>query len=89
MKEIMIIDEIKTINGLLSYRAFEERTDKPASYGIELEYMQDGRACRKIFNDIADNKEYVLKMNSEFAENAVLPENIEEIAEDYICTVKA
>lgn len=89
MKEIMIIDEIKAINGELSYRAFEERTGKPVTYGIELEYMQDGRACRKIFNNIADSKDYVLKMNSEFAEKAVLPENIEEIAENYICTVKA
>ena len=89
MKNIMIIDEIKTIEGALSYRAFEDISRKETSYGLELEYVRNGEIYRKIFYNVADNKEYILKMNSVFAEKTVLPENIEEIAENYICTVKA
>lgn len=84
MKTIMIIDEIKTEEGALSYRAFEDRSRETASYGLELEYEKNGETYRKIFYNVADSKEYVLKMNSFFAEKTVLPENIEEAAESYI-----
>lgn len=84
MKTIMIIDEIKTEKGALSYRAFEDCSMETASYGLELEYEKNGETYRKIFYNVADSKEYVLKMNSFFAEKTVLPENIEEAAESYI-----
>ncbi|MGN1416621.1 MAG: DUF6514 family protein [Oscillospiraceae bacterium] len=88
MKTIMIIDEIRTSEGALSYRAFEDRSMDTASYGLELEYVKNGETYRKIFYNVADSKEFVLKMNSFFAEKTVLPENIEEIAETYICSFK-
>lgn len=86
MKTIRVIDEIKDAEGTLSYRVFEDLSRNTASYGFELEYEHDGTVCRRIFFNVADNKEYVLKMNSVFAENSVLPEALEETAEAYVCS---
>ncbi|MGN0696361.1 MAG: DUF6514 family protein [Oscillospiraceae bacterium] len=86
MKTIMIIDEIKAEEGALSYRAFKDMSRKTASYGLELEYVKNGDTCRRIFCDVSDSMEYILKMNSAFAKQTVLPENIEEAAESYICS---
>lgn len=87
MKTIMIIDEIKADKGALLYRAFEDRSRETASYGLELEYEKNGETYRKIFYNVADSREYILKMNSFFAEKTVLPENIEEAAESYIVSL--
>lgn len=88
MRKLRIINEVKYLERDISYRVFENRRGAAVAYGMEMEYERDGDIFRNVLFDIADDKDYVLKMNSVFAENRVLPEAFEEAAESYVCSVR-